>query len=128
MPLEHPSAVAPAFNFTPPFPSRVPLQTEAAEAAGKPMVLINPSLGDVQSSSGVMGVRGRQGRMDFAATYVEAYHFRLLYRGAMMYPIMGALRHSYGGGWEVRPRAAPGDACMTAGIGPSGWGWEWLVA
>jgi adenylate kinase len=49
-----------------------------------------------------MSVRGRQGRLDFAASFATAYHFRLLYRGVTMHPIMGALRHQYGGPWEVR--------------------------
>eukprot|EP00887_Chlorella_sp_A99_P000933 scaffold5.g933.t1 len=58
---------------------------------GKPLILINPKLGDIQSSGGVMGVRGR-----------------LLYLGASMYPIMGALRYSYGGPWEVFKRVELG--------------------
>ena len=40
--------------------------------------------------------------MAFADSFVQAYHFRLLYlSSAMMYPIMGAMRHSYGQPWEV---------------------------
>lgn len=40
--------------------------------------------------------------MEFADSFVPAYHFRLLYSSsAMMYPIRGALRHVYGGPWEV---------------------------
>lgn len=78
---------------------------DAAGAAGKPLVLINPKLGDVQSAGGVMGVRGRAGRIDFAATFEPAYHFRLLYAGASMYPIMGALRFAFGGPWQVYRRA-----------------------
>lgn len=38
-----------------------PEQVSAAGAAGKPVVLLNANLGDIQSSSGVMGVRNRQG-------------------------------------------------------------------
>lgn len=81
---------------------------EAAGAAGKPLILINPKLGDIQSAGGVMSVRGRQDRMDFTSTFVTAYHFRLLYKGVMMHPIMGALRHSYGGPWEVFRRVELG--------------------
>jgi hypothetical protein len=77
---------------------------EAAGAAGKPVVLVNPKLGDIPGA-GVMGVRGRQGRMDFVSTFEQCYHFRLLYLGAAMYPIMGALRYSFGGPWEVFRRA-----------------------
>ncbi len=41
--------------------------------------------------------------MAFADSFKPAYHFRLLYASsAMMYPIRGALRHVYGGPWEVR--------------------------
>ena len=46
--------------------------------------------------------RGRAERMAFADSFVQAYHFRLLYlSSAMMYPIMGAMRHSYGKPWQV---------------------------
>lgn len=82
--------------------------SEAATASGKTIVLINPKLGDIQSAGGVMSVRGRQGRMDFTSTYIPAYHFRLLYKGPMMFPIMGALRHQYGGPWEVHRRVQLG--------------------
>ena len=34
-------------------------QVEAAEAAGKCMILVNPKLGDIPSANGVMGVMGR---------------------------------------------------------------------
>ena len=50
--------------------------------------------------------RGRAERMAFADSFVQAYHFRLLYlSSAMMYPIMGAMRHSYGQPWEVTFRS-----------------------
>ena len=40
--------------------------------------------------------------MAFAASFTAAYHFRLLYASsATMYPIRGALRHVYGGPWDV---------------------------
>ena len=48
--------------------------------------------------------RGRAERMAFADSFIQAYHFRHLYLSSqMMYPIMGAMRHSYGSPWEVRP-------------------------
>ena len=73
----------------------------AAGAAGKPMILINPKLGDIPASGGVMGVRGREERTNFVDTFLPAYHFRLLYLSAAAYPIMGALRYSWKGPWEV---------------------------
>ena len=78
--------------------------TEEADKLNKSIILINPKLGDVPSSGGVMGVRGRQDRQDFIKTFTPAYHFRLLYLGAGPYPIMGALRYTYGGPWEVLKR------------------------
>ncbi|PSC75462.1 adenylate kinase [Micractinium conductrix] len=94
--------------------SVMPLVEEMAAAAGvanKAMVLINPKLTDVQSAAGVGSVRGRQGRLDFARTFITAYHLRLLYKGVTMHPIMGALRCSYGGPWEVfrRVQLGPGE-------------------
>ena len=77
-------------------------QAEAAEREGKQTVLINPILKDVPSSSGVMGVRGRQERLAFENSFETAYHFRLLYWAGSMYPIIGCIRHSHGGPWEVR--------------------------
>jgi hypothetical protein len=82
---------------------------DAAEGAGKPLILINPKLTDIQSAGGVGSVRGRQGRLDFIATFVTAFHFRLLYRGAAMHPIMGALRYEYGGPWEVSRHGLSGS-------------------
>ena len=68
---------------------------EAAEAQGAAVILINPLLQDRQSSSGVMGVRGRAERMAFAASFEEVYTFRNIYSGTtFMYPILGAVRMS----------------------------------
>ncbi|BDA45931.1 probable adenylate kinase 5, chloroplastic [Coccomyxa sp. Obi] len=78
---------------------------DAAVEQRKTLILFNPLLKDLPSASGVMGVRGRKERMEFADSFVPAYHFRLLYSSsAMMYPIRGALRHVYGGPWEVFKR------------------------
>lgn len=68
---------------------------DACEQAGAALILLNPDLDDRPSSGGLMGVRGRQARVDFAASFSEIYHFRLLYSGTtFMYPIRGAVRMS----------------------------------
>ncbi len=73
--------------------------TEAAEARGAAIVLLNPLLQDRQSSSGVMGVRGRAERLAFAASFEEVYHFRNIYSGTtFMYPILGSVRMARPGG------------------------------
>ncbi|KAL3145428.1 hypothetical protein ABBQ38_001673 [Trebouxia sp. C0009 RCD-2024] len=78
---------------------------DEGEKRGKAVILMNPVLKDIPSSAGIMGVRGRAERMAFADSFVQAYHFRLLYlSSAMMYPIMGAMRHSYGQPWQVWKR------------------------
>ena len=67
--------------------------TEAAEAQGSAIILINPQLQDRQSSSGVMGVRGRAERLAFASSFEDIYTFRNIYSGTtFMYPILGGLR------------------------------------
>jgi len=78
---------------------------EAAGAAGAALILINPSLADVQSSGGLMSVRGRADRLGFEASFVPAYTFRLLFANPTIpYPILGALRHRYGEQWQVWSR------------------------
>ena len=43
--------------------------------------------------------------MAFADSFDPAYHFRLLYMArALMYPIMGAMRHRHGQQWQVWKR------------------------
>jgi len=88
--------------------SVLPLIEEMVEKArpnpNKKIILINPRLGDIPSSAGVMGIRGRQERQDFIASFLTAYHFRLLYIGMGPYPIMGALRHEYKSTWDVYRR------------------------
>lgn len=83
------------------------MQVEAAEAKEKQMVLINPRLKDMPSHSGIMGVRGREGRLALADSFRDAYHFRLLFFSGSYYPIMGAMRYEYGGKWQVRPPSRP---------------------
>lgn len=66
---------------------------DAAEAQGTSIILINPLLQDRQSSSGVMGVRGRAERMAFADSFEDIYTFRNVYSGTtFMFPILGCLR------------------------------------
>ena len=86
--------------------SVLPLIEEMVEKAqpNKKIIMINPRLGDIPSSAGVMGIRGRQERQDFIASFLVAYHFRLLYLGMGPYPIMGALRHEYNSSWDVYKR------------------------
>jgi hypothetical protein len=59
--------------------------------------------------------------MDYLETFTPAYHFRLLYKGAYAYPIMGALRMTYGEQWEVRGRRrwCVTTACRQAAMHPS---------
>ena len=90
--------------------SILPYMEEMMEVAGdRPMILFNPKLGDIQSAGNVMSIRGRQGRMDFANSWEEIYHFRLLYRKPYFFPIYGALRKSYSASpdaekWELYKR------------------------
>ncbi len=78
---------------------------DAADAAGAALILINPSLEDVQSSGGLMSVRGRAGRLGFTASFAPAYTFRLLFSNpSIPYPILGALRYRYGESWQVWSR------------------------
>mmetsp|Transcript_17925 Transcript_17925/g.42653 ORF Transcript_17925/g.42653 Transcript_17925/m.42653 type:complete len:579 (+) Transcript_17925:56-1792(+) len=72
---------------------------ERCEAQGTAVILINPELDDVLSSSGVMGVRGRSERIAFAAAFEEVYHFRNVYSGTtFMFPILGSVRMTRRGG------------------------------
>ncbi|KAK9791634.1 hypothetical protein WJX73_009343 [Symbiochloris irregularis] len=81
----------------------------AAEDQDKTLVLLNPVLKDIPSADAVMGIRGRKERVALTNSFQAAYHFRLLYMSsAMMYPIMGALRHCYDGPWEVYKRVQLG--------------------
>ena len=90
--------------------SILPYMEEMMEVAGdRPMILLNPKLGDIQSAGNVMSIRGRQGRMEFANSWEQIYHFRLLYRKPFFFPIYGALRKSYSSSedeksWELYKR------------------------
>lgn len=80
------------------------LQAHVDAAKGRPMVLINPRLGDVQSAGNVMSIRGRGGRMELFASFEEVFHFRLLYNKPAFFPIYGALRMAFGQDWDVYKR------------------------
>lgn len=55
--------------------------------------------------------------MAFAASFQPAYHFRLLFMSSQMsYPIMGALRHSFGEPWEVRDALSACPPACAAGM------------
>lgn len=75
------------------------------DAAGpRPIILVNPRLGDIPSSNGVMQAMGREKRLEYAASFEICYYFRLLYYSGTQYPIMGALRMSYPYEYELYKR------------------------
>ncbi|KAI8565673.1 hypothetical protein RHMOL_Rhmol03G0278800 [Rhododendron molle] len=75
------------------------------DAAGsRPVILVNPRLKDLPASSGIMQTMGRDKRLEYAASFENCYHFRLLYYAGTQYPIMGALRMSYPYGYELYKR------------------------
>jgi len=68
------------------------LREMVAAADGRPMLLINPKLDDIQSSEGKMNVRGRAERIAFAASFREIYHYDTLYpRPGVYFPVVGAV-------------------------------------
>lgn len=75
------------------------------DAAGsRPVILVNPRLKDLPSSSGIMQTMGRDKRLEYAASFENCYFFRLLYYAGTQYPIMGALRMSYPFPYELYKR------------------------
>lgn len=58
------------------------LQRLSVEAGDRPIVLINPRLGDVPSHSGVMQVSGRKERMQLLDSFQDIFTCRLLYQSA----------------------------------------------
>lgn len=94
-----------------------PLSAMVAAAGNRPVILVNPRLQDRQSSGGVMSVGGRQERIDFAASFRDIYHFRLLYRGStFMFPIQGAVRYNFANSrmWTVFKREVSEDGAGRA--------------
>ena len=83
--------------------SVLPYLQEMENAAGdRPIIMINPKLGDIQSAGNVMSIRGRGERREYVEkTWEEVYHFRLLYKKPFFFPIYGALRYGTGGMWEL---------------------------
>jgi hypothetical protein len=75
--------------------------TEAVEEAKQSVILVNPILKDIPGHSGIMGIKGREGRVKFADSFEWAYHFRLLFVSGYFYPIKGALRKTFEAKWEV---------------------------
>ncbi|PIN09381.1 adenylate kinase [Handroanthus impetiginosus] len=73
-------------------------------AAHRPVILVNPRLKDLPSSSGIMQTMGREKRLEYAASFEICYFFRLLYYAGTQYPIMGALRMSYPYEYELYRR------------------------
>ncbi|KAF3783994.1 Adenylate kinase 5 [Nymphaea thermarum] len=79
------------------------------DAAGdRPVILVNPRLKDLPSSSGIMQVMGREARLEYASSFQSCYLFRLLYYAGTLYPIMGALRMSYPYKYELYRRVDEG--------------------
>ncbi|XP_031479204.1 adenylate kinase 5, chloroplastic isoform X2 [Nymphaea colorata] len=78
------------------------------EAGDRPVILVNPRLKDLPSSSGIMQVMGREARLEYASTFQSCYLFRLLYYAGTLYPIMGALRMSYPYKYELYRRVDEG--------------------
>eukprot|EP00611_Tribonema_gayanum_P001151 TRINITY_DN10860_c0_g2_i7.p2 TRINITY_DN10860_c0_g2~~TRINITY_DN10860_c0_g2_i7.p2 ORF type:complete len:422 (-),score=158.11 TRINITY_DN10860_c0_g2_i7:150-1415(-) len=109
------------------------LSEMARAAGGRPIVLVNPNLKDRPSSGGIMSVRGRGDRLEFAASFQDAFHFRLVYpASAAMFPIKGAVMKSgpnepyvlfrrdevKGGGEEYVPLATFDDNPQAEQINP----------
>ena len=64
-------------------------------AKNKAVIILNPKLQDVQSSQGVMSVRGRKDRMDFADSFKEIFRFATVVpTGRTFFPILGAVVRS----------------------------------
>ena len=66
---------------------------EMIEAAdGRPLLIINPKLDDIQSSEDTMSVRGRSERLAFVAKFHEIFFYDTLYPSPSVYfPIVGGV-------------------------------------
>lgn len=80
------------------------LQAMVNASGNRPLIIVNPRLKDLPSAAGVMQVRGREKRMEFAASFFTCYNFRLLYTSGTQYPICGALRMAYPSQYEIYKR------------------------
>lgn len=67
------------------------LEDMVKAANGRPVILFNPLLNDRPSSNGMMQIRGRAERKEFANSFEDIYTLRLLYpsSGGYMFPISG---------------------------------------
>eukprot|EP00596_Hydrurales_sp_CCMP1899_P005921 CAMPEP_0119045992 /NCGR_PEP_ID=MMETSP1177-20130426/43738_1 /TAXON_ID=2985 /ORGANISM="Ochromonas sp, Strain CCMP1899" /LENGTH=214 /DNA_ID=CAMNT_0007018535 /DNA_START=719 /DNA_END=1360 /DNA_ORIENTATION=- len=71
-------------------------------AKGRPIILINPKLGDQPSANDVMQIRGRAERKIIENSFQDIFTVRLLYpsNGGYMYPIRGmVVKKSYHSMW-----------------------------
>lgn len=78
------------------------LEEMVKAANGRPLILVNPSLGDRPSSNNMMQVRGRSERRAFADSFQDIYSLRLLYpsSGGYMFPIRGMIaKQDYQSPW-----------------------------
>ncbi|KAH7421061.1 hypothetical protein KP509_13G038800 [Ceratopteris richardii] len=80
------------------------LQAMVIAAGDRPVIIVNPRLKDLPSAAGVMQIRGREKRMEFAGSFFVCYNFRLLYLSGTQYPILGALRMAYPSQYELYKR------------------------
>ncbi|CAK9252426.1 unnamed protein product [Sphagnum jensenii] len=106
------------------------LEDLVTAAAGRPLLLVNPSLGDRPSGSDLMQIRGRQvlpafensyelaevnlnlERKDFSDSFVDIYELRLLYpsSGGYMFPIRGmVVKQSHLAPWVVYQKVETSD-------------------
>ncbi|GAB0493084.1 hypothetical protein MMPV_004356 [Pyropia vietnamensis] len=90
----------------------------AATVAAAPLVVLNGRLGDVASSGGVMGARGRAERMAFLAAAARPFYLKLLYATGSRYPVRGALLRLYPGAWTVWAHDADADTYELIGEFP----------
>jgi adenylate kinase len=100
--------------------SILPYLREMVDAAGdRPVVLINPDLADRVSSAGQQSVRGRQERLDFAASFGLVHCFQNIYvSGTSYFPILGAMTMSRPGDpWVAHQRR---DLAASEGGGGTG--------
>lgn len=88
---------------------------ESASTLGgrqRPVLLLNPSLGDRPSSNNVMQIRGRAERREFENSFTDIYEMRLLYpsSGGYMFPIRGlVLKKDHESPWVIYSKASFSD-------------------
>lgn len=70
-------------------------------ARGRPVIILNPRLGDVPSHSGVMQVAGRADRIRFLECITDIFYLRLLFKPGTNFPLRGILFRSFPGPWQL---------------------------